>query len=285
MGKIIDLTGQRFGLLTVIKKSEIYNNNTLWLCQCDCGNLIKKTKHQLERVKIASCGCYYKNPKNRIKEDLTGKKFNNLLVIEYYGVTGRRRQKWKCLCDCGNYTIVDSTHLKNSHTKSCGCVMKDNQKNIGKLNYVNGLSQTRIGRIYCNMINRCRNKKIPMYKYYGARGIKFCNEWHPLKNGFKNFCDWAFENGYSEDLTLDRIDNNGNYEPNNCRWVDIITQANNKRNVKRFNYKGEYLTLSQISRKYNIKYSCLISRVKLLSWDINKAVETPILLGRNQYSK
>lgn len=285
MGKIIDLTRQRFGLLTVVERGETYNKNTLWTCKCDCGNFIKKTKHQLEHTKIPSCGCYYKNPKNRIKEDLTGKKFNKLLVVEYYGVTGRRRHKWKCLCECGNYSIVDATHLKEGHTKSCGCELQKIKDNIGKINYKNGLSQTRIGRIYCNMINRCKNKKIPIYKYYGKIGIKVCDEWLPKNNGFVNFCNWAFANGYSEDLTLDRIDVNGNYEPSNCRWVDIYVQANNKRDTKRYCYKGEKLTLSQISRKYNVKYFCLVSRVKRLGWDIKKAVETPIIKGRNQYSK
>lgn len=224
-------------------------------------------------------------PKKGNYEDISGKKFNKLTALEYAGQGNRRRTYWICQCECGNKVRVQTVHLKSGHTKSCGCVMKDNQKNIGKLNYVNGLSQTRIGRIYCNMINRCRNKKIPMYKYYGARGIKFCNEWHPLKNGFKNFCDWAFANGYSEELTLDRIDVNGNYEPSNCRWVDKITQANNKRDTQRFTYKGENLTISEISRKYNIKYFPLRSRIKILGWDINKAIETPFIVGRNQYQK
>lgn len=224
-------------------------------------------------------------PKKGCYEDITGRRFGMLVALEYAGQKHRRRTYWKCQCDCGNIAIVQTVHLKSGHTSSCGCKMDIIHKNIAKVNYVNGLSQDRIGRIYHNMINRCRNSKMPMYKYYGALGITFCDEWEPLKNGFKNFCDWAFQNGYSEKLTLDRIDPNGNYEPSNCRWVDLYVQANNKRKTKRYSYKGEELTISEISRKYNIGYFSLYSRVERLGWDIKKAVETPIVLGRNQFSE
>ena len=221
--------------------------------------------------------------------DLKGKKFNKLSVIEFAYTkkqpSGKSVAFWKCLCDCGNISYVSATHLKSNHTTSCGCALKQHQKNLGEYNYANGLSNTRIGRIYYNMINRCKNPNVSSYKYYGAMQIKVCEKWQPKNNGFKNFCDWAFQNGYNENLTIDRIDNNGNYEPNNCRWVDLYIQANNKKKTKRYEYKGEKLTIAEISRKYNIGYFLLHSRVERLGWDIVEAVETPIVLGRNQYSK
>lgn len=288
MNKVLNLVGQKFGELTVIERLANYKKGqTYYKCICSCGNEVITNSSKLRSGKKNSCGCVWKNkPKY---EDLTGKTFNKLKVLEYSHTKkrpdGRNVYFWKCICDCGNITYVNSSHLKSGHTTSCGCVLKQHQKDLGKYNYTNGLSNTRIGRIYHNMINRCKNEKMPMYRYYGARAIKVCEKWQPKNNGFGNFCDWAFANGYSENLTLDRIDVNGNYEPSNCRWVDNYVQANNKRKTKRYKYKGEELTIAQISRKYNIGYFPLRSRVERLGWDIIKAVETPIVLGRNQYSK
>lgn len=230
--------------------------------------------------------------------DLTGQKFNKLKVIKFSHskkrLNGRNIYYWECLCDCGNITVVQSSHLKTGHTTSCGCALETARKNIKYINYINGLSHTKLAYTYRNMINRCYRESNNEYQYYGCRGIKVCDEWlDKNKNGFANFCKWALKNGYVEkildngrnELTLDRIDCDKDYSPINCRWVDIYVQANNKRNVKRFLYKGEELTLSQLSRKYNIKYFTLRSRVKLLGWSIPRAIEEPIVIGKNQYSK
>ena len=288
MSKKLDLVGERFGKLVALERLANYKKGqTYYKCKCDCGNEVITNSSRLRSNKKTSCGCDKKNEKRF--EDLTGKKFNQLQVLEYsYSrkqPNGRTVYFWKCLCDCGNITYICSSHLKTGHNISCGCVLKRHQKNLGKYAYVNGLSQERIGRIYSNMINRCKNPNMPMYQHYGGRGIKVCEEWKPLKNGFKNFCDWAFENGYSDKLTLDRIDVNGNYEPSNCRWVDLYVQANNKRKTKRYLYNDEKLTISEISRKYNVKAKLLYSRINKLGWDIKSAIETPIALGRNQFSK
>ena len=183
--------------------------------------------------------------------DLKNQKFGRLFVLEYGGVRGRRRTCWKCLCDCGNIVYVDATHLRSGHTKSCGCY-KDEL--VSKLNKKTGLSKTKIHYTYRNMINRCTWKKYYLFEDYGGRGITICDDWLDKEHGFENFVNWAFQNGYSEDLTLDRIDVNGNYCPENCRWVDKYVQANNKRNNHYVKINGEVDTVGNWARRLNISY-------------------------------
>lgn len=194
--------------------------------------------------------------KNKQIKDITGQKFGRLTAIEYAGRKGRRTM-WLCKCDCGNEKIVNATHLRNGHTVSCGCKLKEINQSVGKICYKNGLSGTRISRIYWNMINRCYYEKFRTFKHYGGRGIKVCNEWLPSNNGYLNFCNWSMANGYNDNLTIDRIDNNGNYEPRNCRWVDRITQSNNKRNTIKLKINGNIDTIANLCRQYNVSYSNL----------------------------
>lgn len=195
------------------------------------------------------------------KINLAGKKFGKLVVLSFSHTGKRRRKYWLCKCDCGNETTVDGSHLKTGHTTSCGCVVKKVRENIKYVNYKNGLGTSKIHMTYRNMINRCYRKKSDMYYLYGQKGITVCEEWLG-KNGFVNFCDWAFANGYSEDLTIDRIDNNKGYSPENCRWVDKYVQANNKRNNRYVKVNGEIGTVAMMSRKYDIKYSNLLDYSK-----------------------
>lgn len=120
------------------------------------------------------------------------------------------------------------------------------------------------------MIERTKRKKNKRYKDYGGRGIKVCDEW---LNNFISFYNWAYKNGYKEGLTIDRIDVNGNYEPDNCRWVDLFTQANNKRNNHFVTYNGKTQTIAQWAREYNINYSTLCTRIAR-NWDFEKAIKT-----------
>ena len=195
-------------------------------------------------------------------DNLINKKFGRLTVISFNSHKNSRRTYWNCICECGNKTVVESSHLKSGHTTSCGCKVKEIREKFKTHSLKNGLSYTRIWRIYWNMINRCYNSKIKLYNWYGKRNIKVCDEWLSKNNGFVNFCDWAFKNGYNESLTLDRIDNNGNYDSNNCRWADIYTQANNKRTNVYMEVNNEILTMAQLSRKYNISYSKLSLKSK-----------------------
>ena len=184
--------------------------------------------------------------------DLTGQRFGKLIVIKYLYTDKYRRTIWLCQCDCGNLKAIPSVNLRKGITKSCGCY--NNEKNLR-----HGQFGTRLYSTWSKMIERCHNKKYAQYKNYGERGIRVCDEW---KNDFVAFYNWAMANGYKDNLTIDRIDNNGNYEPSNCRWATIQQQQNNRRNNRVFIINGEKLTMAEVARKYQINYKSLKTKMR-----------------------
>lgn len=164
--------------------------------------------------------------------DMTGNRYGRLVVLERNGSVNGGQAKWLCQCDCGKQTTVRGQLLRNGHTQSCGCLASEKKaERIAKRNRTHGGTYTRLYPIWHSMNQRCCEPTHKFYKDYGGRGITVCDEW---RNSFEAFRDWAMANGYDETVqrgqcTLDRIDNDGNYEPSNCRWVSMKVQATNRR--------------------------------------------------------
>lgn len=163
--------------------------------------------------------------------DLTGKKFGRLTVVERVAYVGR--SKWRCLCDCGSYTEVLGNTLQVGDTKSCGCYRNMPSSRFQKVHRVHGVSNSKLYNVWWSMRDRCKNPTSKYWKYYGGRGISICKEWEDPRL----FVEWAVSSGWKEGLQIDRRDNDGNYETENCRWVTSEININNRR-IKRNNISG-----------------------------------------------
>lgn len=180
------------------------------------------------------------------------------------------RTAFLCKCDCGKEKVVSSKALLNGSTKSCGCLARE----VSKLNNTkHGKRYTRIYRIWLSMKNRCSNSKDKYWNDYGGKGIRVCESW---KNDFMRFYEWSINNGYSDNLTIDRIDVNGMYCPENCRWATNKEQQNNKTTNHYITYNGETKTMMQWAEELNIKYTTLRARINSYKWSIEKAFNEPI---------
>lgn len=178
-------------------------------------------------------------------KDLTGNKYGKLTVLFRVANKGNKAH-WECRCECGNIIQVAGTNLKSGNTKSCGCSQEHH-----------GMRKTKLYGVWAAMKNRCANPNVREYKWYGARGIVVCDEW---RTSFINFSTWALDNGYKDGLTLDRIDCNDDYKPENCRWSTAKVQSNNRRNVIKVEIDGEVHTLREWSEISGLSYAAVKSR-------------------------
>lgn len=211
-------------------------------------------------------------------DDLTNKRIGKLIVIKRVENDKFNRSKWLCKCDCGNYKIIAGTFLRTNKTRSCGCLFKEVHTKYAD-EFKSTLKFKRLHRIWMGMKIRCNNKKSKDYKKYGQRGIKICDEWLNRESGFINFYNWAINNGYQEGLSIDRINNNGNYEPNNCRWATLEQQANNTRKNRLITYNNKTQTLSEWAKELKIKYATLSNRINTNKWSIERAFTQPLRKG------
>lgn len=202
----------------------------------------------------------------KVMLDLTGQRFGRLVVVgkaEKPQGNKSRKTFWLCQCDCGNQKVVASDKLRNGDTKSCGCLkielakLRIAQYKSGRTTH--GLSSHRLYNIYSKMKNRCYKADDPKYYRYGARGITICEEW---LSSFRAFYDWAMANGYEDGLSIDRINNDGNYSPENCRWATNTEQQNNKSTNRLVSYNGELMTIADAARAANIPMPTLWWRMK-----------------------
>ena len=202
------------------------------------------------------------------KANLIGQKFGRLTVIDEddkkNGIV-----HWKCLCDCGNEVSVRTCHLRSGAIQSCGCLQRER---TSKANSKHRMSGTPEHLAWKSIKARCYNKNNSHYKYYGGRDIKVCERWI---NNFDNFFkDMGPRPGPR--YSIDRIDNDGDYTPNNCRWADTYTQANNKSDSRFITYNGETKTITQWAREIGIGIQTLYGRIDKLRWPIEKALTQPV---------
>lgn len=203
-------------------------------------------------------------------DDIIGAEFGNLKVLQQSYKGGRK--VYKCLCRCGNVVYTQKYYLTSGRQISCGCARKTNRKHM-----VHGGSDSRLYRCWQGIKQRCGCKSANEYERYGGRGIKVCDDW---AQSFKSFEDWALANGYSDNLTIDRIDTEGDYTPDNCRWVSYKVQANNKSNNIVIHYQGQTKTLMEWCEVLNLPYSTIHKRIKESGWDYEDALSIPVRINK-----
>jgi hypothetical protein len=204
---------------------------------------------------------------------LPGLKYNRLTIVretdpEIRYSNGRETplRRFDCVCDCGKPVNARISSLINGTTKSCGCLKNEN---VLLDRVTHGKSKEVLYHIWGNMIQRCENSKVKKYKNYGGRGISVCQEW---RNDFMAFYNWSMSNGWKQGLEIDRENNDGNYEPGNCRIVTRKINCNNTRRCRVFNLNGENLTLTQICNRLSINYSTVHQRIFKYKWSFEKAI-------------
>lgn len=266
MSAVTDISGMRFGRLTVIGRAgSNKNGRALWNCQCDCGAFTVVKGNALLSGNTKSCGCLNFS-------DITGKRFGRLTAICPDNSRSNSHGKyWICRCDCGAYCSVFRSNLVCGETESCG---RGKCRNTRK---THGGSRERLYHVWADMRRRCISPQCSNYSSYGGRGITVCEEW---QNSFEAFRDWALANGYDEtaprgECTIDRIDVNGSYSPENCRWVNATAQNNNKRKNRRIECFGEVKTLAEWALEYGMVPETLARRLSS-GMSIETALQLPV---------
>lgn len=213
-----------------------------------------------------------------MREDI-GERFGRLTVIDiadpHIQPSGKHMQMRRCLCDCGNEVVVAAQSLNNGRTKSCGCLRSE--RSI-ECHTTNQYHDDRLYGIWNAMRQRCNNVNDRNYPNWGGRGITVCDEW----NTFDVFYEWAIDHGYTDNTTIDRIDNNGSYCPENCRWTDAKGQANNRRSNRYIDINGEKKTVAQWADVSGISASTIYARLTVYGWSPEEAVFAPV---RSQYKR
>ena len=241
-----DLIQKRFGDLTVISYLKHEGKDFYYECKCDCGNRKITTRNYLKRGWVKSCGCkkYSGFKVNHVIKDITNKKYGRLTVISL-AETKKGKAYWLCECLCGKKAVVLGRDLTTGKTKSCGCYHSEcSSKRATK----HGGCNTRLYKTWENMKNRCDSPKSTDYKYYGERGISYCEDWAD----YTKFREWALKTGYTNELTIERIDVNKGYCPENCTWIPKSKQNLNKNNNRLFTYNGKTQCLNEWIRELGL---------------------------------
>lgn len=261
-----DRTGERYGALTVIGRAPSIKSRVRWSCRCDCGSTKTVSGNDLGSGNTTSCGCGLHRSKLRAV-DLTGQRFGLLIAVERVRSRDHQDGIWLCRCDCGGERRTGVHLLTSGKTTNCGCKRRTHGHSYGS----NGRkSPTYLS--WSNMLARCTNPTNPAYDHYKKLGIVVWDGWRSFERFLADMGDRP------EGTTLDRIDNDGNYEPGNCRWATKTRQANNRRTNLRLEYKGNAYSLADLARATGQSKETL--RVRLVrpgGWSVAEAVETPTI--------
>ena len=251
MARINDITGLRFGMLiaTHMTGNKTKSGNYIWHCRCDCGNEVDVSSSHLVSGHTTSCGC------NKLSK-LEGMKFGNLTVIDRTECKKHGEPVWNCICSCGNKIQVKHRFLTHGYKKYC----KKCGREISDIKLIEGRERLcynkrkRLYGIWYRMKSRCNNPESRDYKYYGERGITLCKEWE----SFDSFEAWAISNGYNDYLTIERIDVNKSYCPENCTWIPHSEQSGNRRNSLCITYKGRIIPVARIASAFELNEQALV---------------------------
>lgn len=270
----IDITGQKFGKLTVIGAAPSVRSGkhiyACWLCECECGTRKIIRGERLKNGQTCSCGC----SRNDFRRDIKGKRFGMLVAIERASKDHNRGFKWRCKCDCGEEVIVRPTYLDSGHTVSCGCYNQLQRQKPKKHGATMNGKPTKEYHSWVGLKSRCSNPNMIEYRNYGGRGIVVCERWLDKDKGFENFLEDMGE--CPDGFSLDRIDVNGNYEPENCRWATVEEQCNNKRTTHKIEFNGKNLSIAQWASELGIKYGTLWGRLHSPLWTVEEALTSPV---------
>lgn len=268
-----DLSNKLFGRLTPVEiVGRASSGAVVWMCACACGGSITVSSGDIKRGGVKSCGCLSKElirtRRNEAHHVMTGKVFGRLTVVGVCdSVNPIRATKYVCRCECFTICHVSAANLLNGSTVSCGCFRREQ---LIDRKTIHNLSSDRLYTTWQNMLARCYNSEDPSYHNYGQRGIIVCDEWI---NSVYDFVKWANASGYKDHLSIDRIDNDGNYEPGNCRWATDKEQARNKRNnvitgtAMAESIRSDSRTQSAIALDYGISQSTVHRVKKGYTWN------------------
>lgn len=263
MRKSLVSVGDVYAKLRVVSKVR----PKYWLCICECGKEKVICSSSLLRGDTRSCGCYKAESAAARHVSIIGRKVGRLLVIAETFRMHQYRRRFECRCDCGQTTFVEYDSLASARTRSCGCLRAEMQELVSS----HSKKRHPLYVTWIQMLNRCYCPKNTSYKNYGKRGIKVCDRWH----SFENFI--ADMSNRPSGTMIERINNDGDYEPSNCKWGTPVEQVRNRRNTVSVEFRGELRPLGEWCEILQIPYKVVHARIHRYGWSLERALTTPVL--------